>query len=265
MANIADGVYNATITAAAVYEKNGLKLELRLSLCDEGGNAYTQTGTDGREYPIEKRMFYTLVTSDGTVNTKVIGFIQAWARAWDGTDPFWFTDAANTSAIGMVEVTLKTEPDYRDPTKSFQNVKFINERGHSSSRGGSSMVQSGDKAAIMAKYGAKFKAAAQATMKPVSAVTIGKTAAKHAPENVAPSRPAPSAHAATNRRAYQAGIAGQEEVWDAFCKEHSGETNEQLVTAWFAALDAVAPGKDQADMTGYDWDAVADRLNIMPF
>ena len=104
--NIADGVYNATITAAAVYEKNGLKLELHLSLCDENGNGYTQTGSDGKEYPLEKRMFYTLISNEGAVNTKVIDFIKAWAPAWDGVDPFWYTDVANTDAINTCMVAV---------------------------------------------------------------------------------------------------------------------------------------------------------------
>lgn len=248
--NIADGVYNATITAAAVYEKNGLKLELHLSLCDENGNGYTQTGSDGKEYPLEKRMFYTLISNEGAVNTKVIDFIKAWAPAWDGVDPFWFTDVANTDAIGMVECTLKTEPDYKDPKKSYQNVKFINELGHAANHGGGSKpVQSGDRAAIMAKYGAKFKAAAQATMKPVAASALKK--------------PAPVA--AKNTRSYQDGLAGQAEVWDAYCKEHPGDSSDALSTAWFAALDEIAPGKDQADLTGAEWNSVAEKLQIMPF
>ena len=267
--NIADGVYNATITAAAVYEKNGLKLELHLSLCDENGNGYTQIGSDGKEYPLEKRMFYTLISNEGAVNTKVIEFIKAWAPAWDGVDPFWFTDVANTDAIGMVECTLKTEPDYKDPKKSYQNVKFINELGHAANHGGGSKpVQSGDRAAIMAKYGAKFKAAAQATMKPVAASALKKpapVAAKPAP--AAPSRPSPKPApvAPKNTRSYQDGLAGQAEVWDAYCKEHPGDSQDALSTAWFAALDEIAPGKDQADLTGAEWNSVAEKLQIMPF
>lgn len=269
--NIADGVYNATITAAAVYEKNGLKLELHLSLCDENGNGYTQTGSDGKEYPLEKRMFYTLISNEGAVNTKVIDFIKAWAPAWDGVDPFWFTDVANTDAIGMVECTLKTEPDYKDPKKSYQNVKFINELGHAANHGGGSKpVQSGDRAAIMAKYGAKFKAAAQATMKPVAASALKKPAPVVAKPAPAPSRPAqkpnaPSKPAPKSSPGYQSGLAGQAEVWDAYCKEHPGDSQDALSTAWFAALDEVAPGKDQADLTGEEWTSIAAKLQIMPF
>ena len=99
--NIQDGVYNAIPTVAAVYEKNdALKLEIHFTLCDEQGNAYTQTGTDGKEYPMEKYKYYNLVNAEGAVNTKVIEGICAWSK-WDGSDPFWWTDAANVDAIGM--------------------------------------------------------------------------------------------------------------------------------------------------------------------
>lgn len=265
MAKIADGVYNATITAAAVYEKNGLKLELHLSLCDENGNGYTQTGTDGKEYPIEKRMYYTLISAQGAVNTKVIDMIKAWAKDWDGVDPFWFTDAANTDAIGMVEVTLATEPAFNDPNKTYQNVKFINELGHNANHGGGTkIVQSGDKATIMAKYGAKLKAACGSSPKPVSAATLKKPAPANKPAPAAPSRPA-APNKAQDVPRFQAGIAGQTEVWDQFCKEHDGEAEAKLSEDWFAALDEIAPGKDQADLTSDEWAAVATKLQIMPF
>lgn len=251
--NIADGVYNATITAGAVYEKNGLKLELRLALCDEGGNAYMETGRDGREYPVEKRMFYTLVTADGAVNTKTVATIRAWAAGWDGVDPFWFCDQANTDAIGMVEATLKTEPSYSDPSKVYQNVRFVNELGHAAKfSGGRRDTPSGDKAAILAKYKAKLAAAAGMAPRPVAAP------AKPAAVPAAPTKPAPSS-------VYGDGIKGQAQLWDEFTADHAEQSQEELTTAWFAALDKVAPGKDQQDLTGAEWKKVADRLGVLPF
>jgi len=133
-------------------------------------------------------------------------------------------------------------------------------------------VQSGDKAAIMAKYGAKFKAAAQANPTPVSAASLAakKSApvAKAAPTApaapAAPTRPAPTAPTAPVK-AYKAGIEGQAQVWDEFCGEHPNDAQDALSTAWFTALDEVVPGKDQADLTSDEWKCVADKLGIMPF
>lgn len=266
--NIADGVYNALPVTAGVYEKNGLKLELHFHLCDESGNPFTQTGTDGREYPIEKRMYYTIISATGAVNTKVIEMIRGWAKGWDGVDPFWFSDndSANFVANGMVEVTLATEPAYNDPNKTYQNIKFVNELGHNANHtGGTKAVQSGDKAAIMAKYGAQLRSAIGATaLKPVSAATLKKPTAPVKPAPAAPSRPAAPSKGQDIPR-FQAGLAGQAEVWAAFCKEHEGETEAKLSDGWFAALDEVVPGKDQADLTSEEWNAVATKLQIVPF
>jgi len=261
MANIADGVYNAKITAAAVYERNDcLKLEVNLELCDANGNVYTAEGTDGNECPVNRRAYYTLISREGSVNSGIVNQIKEWAPEWDGTDPFWFTETANTDAIGMVKVTLKTEPAWNDPSKAYQNVKWIN--ALSGNRGsGRQSLQSGDKAAILAKYGAKFRAAAGSLPKPVSAASLTKPAAKPTP----PPTPAPVKPAPKSSSPYQAGLDGQSKVWADFCNEHNGEDESELSERWFNALDKVAAGKDQADLTGDEWKAVADELGMMPF
>ena len=266
---IADGVYNAIPTAAAVYEKNNmLKLEVHFTLCDEEGNAYTQTGSDGNEYPIEKYKYYVLVNAQGAVNTKVVEGIAAWAKGWDTTDPYWWADTANVDAIGMVEVTLKTAPAYNDPSKTYQNVEWVNELGHSASHsGGSKAIQSGDRAAIMAKYGAKFRAAFGATPKPVG----GRPAPKPVGASAPTARPTAAPKAKTPPTAPQAqgaeapqfadGTAGANAVWDAF----EQQTQQTLKASereekWFAAIDKHSDGKDQQDMTGEQWAKVAQEL-----
>ncbi|MBR6734206.1 MAG: hypothetical protein IKL96_07385 [Kiritimatiellae bacterium] len=268
--NIQDGVYNAMPTVAAVYEKNdALKLEIHFTLCDGDGNAYTQTGSDGNEYPIEKYKYYNLVNAQGAVNTKVVESICAWSK-WDGTDPFWWTDVANVDAIGMVEVTLETEPAFNDPSKTYQNIKWVNELGHSAKFSGAKITESGDKASIMAKYGAKFKAAfggkpRAIAQKPAqrpqgaSALPARKTAAPAPKAPVAaPARPHGVAPAA--QPAYSDGTAGANAVWDAFSDANKGVPNRDLEERWFAAIDKHSDGKDQADMTGEQWAAVAAEL-----
>ena len=268
--NMQDGVYNAIPVAAGVYEKNGLKLEVRFNLCDDNGTAYTQTGTDGNEYPIEKRMYYALVSKDGAVNTKVIEYLQAWAAGWDGIDPFWFAEPGNLAAIGMVEVTLKTEPAWNDPAKTYQNIKFVNPVGHAAAHGGNtSEVASGDKAAIMAKYGAKFKAALGATVKPLAAKPApapraAAPAAKPAPAPVrAPVKPAP-APAVSAPADVPDGIAGQGVAWEYFL-EHlpEGVKEADRDAKWFELVDAVSEGKDQREMTGTQWKAVMGAVDTM--
>lgn len=268
--NIQDGVYNAIPTVAAVYEKNdALKLEIHFTLCDEDGNAYTQTGSDGNEYPIEKYKYYNLVNAQGVVSTKVVEGICAWSK-WDGTDPFWWTDVANVDAIGMVEVTLKTAPAYNDPSKTYQNIEWVNELGHSAKFSGGKITESGDKAAIMAKYGAKFKAAfggKPKAMPTAKAVPTAKKPAAAAPaaKSAPAARPAPKAAPAPKPKAaapaaYPDGMDGANAVWDAFGEANKGVKRADLEERWFAAIDKHSDGKDQADMTGDQWAAVAAEL-----
>lgn len=264
MTNIQDGVYNAIPTVAAVYEKNdALKLEIHFTLCDEDGNAYTQTGSDGKEYPIEKYKYYNLVNAEGVVNTKVVEGICAWSK-WDGTDPFWWTDTANVDAIGMVEVTLTTQTWQG---KTYQNIEWVNEPGHSAKHSGGKITESGDKAAIMAKYGAKFKAAFGG--KPKTVPTAKKPTPAAAPKPApaakpvpAPTRPAPKpAPAKAADCPYPDGMDGANKAWDEFNAENPGATQADLTERWFAAIDKYSDGKDQADMTGRQWAQVAAELS----
>lgn len=263
MNNIQDGVYNAIPTVAAVYEKNdSLRLEVHFTLCDENGNAYTQTGTDGKEYPVEKYKYYSLVNAQGAVNTKVVEGICAWSK-WDGTDPFWWTDAANVDGIGMVEVTLKMQT-YNG--KSYQNVEWVNELGHSAKHGAGKITESGDKAAIMAKYGAKFKAAFGG--KPKTVPTAGKPAPAAAPKTApvaktvpTPTRPAPKTAPAKTACPYPDGMDGANKAWDEFNAANPDATQSDLTDRWFEAIDKYSDGKDQQDMTGRQWAQVMAELS----
>ena len=282
--NIQDGVYNAIPTVAAVYEKNdALKLEIHFTLCDEEGNPYTQTGSDGNEYPIEKYKYYTLVNAQGVVSTKTIEGITKWSK-WDGTDPFWWTDTANVDAIGMVEITLTTQTWQG---KTYQNVEWVNEVGHAASHGKSTITESGDKAAIMAKYGAKFKAAFGGKPKVVPGVkkAVPSPAAKPAPAAKAAPKPTPAARAAPAAKAapkptpaaraakpapkaapaqaaaeYPDGTAGSNAGWDAFSEANKNAKQSDLEERWFEAIDKHSDGKDQQDMTGEQWANVAAEL-----
>ena len=266
--NIQDGVYNAIPTVAAVYEKNdALKLEIHFTLCDEEGNPYTHTGSDGNEYPIEKYKYYTLVNAQGVVGTKTIEGIAKWSK-WDGADPFWWTDAANVDAIGMVEITLTTQTWNG---KTYQNVEWVNEVGHAASHGKSTITESGDKAAIMAKYGAKFKAAFGGKPKVLPGVkkAVPSPAVKPAPAVKAAPKPAPATRAAKpapkpaparDAAGYPDGTDGANAVWDAFADANKGAKQADLEERWFATIDKHSDGKDQADMTGAQWAQVAQEL-----
>ena len=278
--NIQDGVYNAMPVVAAVYEKNNkLMLEVRFNLCDDQGNFFTQQGSNGKDYPIEKRKFYPLVSADGAVNTKTIEFIRAWAKNWDGTDPYWFTDAANIDGVGMVEVTLESKPGYNDPSKIYQNIEWVNPLGHNAKfASGKREVASDDRASIMAKYGAKFKAAAGSVAHaPVAKAPVAAAPAKAAvaPKSAASVAAAPARRVAPKaapvaRAQYGDGEAGQAAVWEEFEKhaDSKGMSKADKEAAWFKAIDdetgdgSEGSGKDQSEITGEEWGKIANALIV---
>lgn len=258
MANIEDGSYNALPDVAAVYEKNDkLVLECRFTLCDENGNAYEGVPKQSKKY--------WLTSADGAINTKTIAQIRKWATGWDGTDPFWFCPQENPDGTvtpdnfetcGMVEVVLKTEP-YKasdGTTKTWQQIDWVNPLG-----GGSKPIASGDRVSIMAKYSAKFKAAAAmsgqagAVARLPQSATI-TTAVARPPQGAPAARPPQAPKAAPKNPGIPAGLKGQDIVWDKFVASLPDNTGDkERDEQWFALVDKVGKGKDQADFTSADW------------
>lgn len=269
MANIEDGNYNALPDVAAVYEKNDkLVLECRFALCDANGNVYEGVPRQSKKY--------WLTSADGAINTKTIAQIRKWATGWDGADPFWFcpqenpdgtVTPGNFEACGMVEVVLKTEPYQASDgtTKTWQQIDWVNPIGG----GGAKPIASGDRASIMAKYAAKFRAAAAMSGQVARSATITTAAGRTtrsatistaaAPAVAVARRPqarppqAPQ-KAAPQKAGIPAGLKGQDIVWDKFVASlpeniKDAERDEK----WFALVDQVGKDKDQANFTSADW------------
>ena len=267
MANIADGTYNALPDSAAVYEKNSkLVLECRFALCDEQGRVYEGVNKQSKKY--------WLTSADGAINTKTIAQIRKWAKDWDGTDPFWFCPQENPDGTttpghfadcGMVEITLKTEPYQAadGTTKNWQSIEWVNPIGAAGS--GSKPIESGDRASIMAKYAAKFKAAATMTGTSIPTVRAAAPApaAKKSARPAVPAKPAPAPAPAAKKSAatIPAGLAGQAVVWEKFLASMpAGIKDADRDEKWFAVLDKVAAGKDQQDFTSADWMNAAELI-----
>lgn len=248
MANIEDGNYNALPDVAAVYEKNDkLVLECRFALCDANGNVYEGVPRQSKKY--------WLTSADGAINTKTIAQIRKWATGWDGADPFWFcaqenpdgtVTPGNFEACGMVEVVLKTEPYQASDgtTKTWQQIDWVNPIGG----GGAKPIASGDRASIMAKYAAKFRAAAAMSGQVARSATI--STAESSAKAGAVARPPQ----APQKAGIPAGLKGQDIVWDKFVASlpeniKDAERDEK----WFALVDKVGKDKDQADFTSADW------------
>ena len=263
MANIEDGNYNALPDVAAVYEKNDkLVLECRFALCDANGNVYEGVPRQSKKY--------WLTSADGAINTKTIAQIRKWATGWDGADPFWFcaqenpdgtVTPGNFETCGMVEVVLKTEPYQASDgtTKTWQQIEWVNPIG-----GGAKPIASGDRASIMAKYAAKFRAAAAMSGQVARSATISTAAARTGAASSAPAGavarrpqarpPQAPQKAAPQKAGIPAGLKGQDIVWDKFVASlpeniKDAERDEK----WFALVDQVGKDKDQANFTSADW------------
>ena len=233
--NIADGTYAAKPGAASVYEseKGALVLAVQMKIADGP----------------ELRSYHTLVLADGTINTRTVENLKAWS-GWDGADPYWFMDQ-DLSAVD-VEVVVANEPGFQDPSKSFPKIKWVNPPGGSS---GGGMPEAADRRAVLAKYGAKFRAlAGGAPVRPATAAPAAppvRPAATAAPtQPTLPRRdlmPPPAARPRPNAPA----VANQASAWHALCELGKAMDQAQREAIWFDAVDAT--GMDQATMTPEGW------------
>lgn len=262
--NIADGTYAARPGAASVYESDKGALVLALVVSIENGP--------------ELKSYHTLVNRDGSINTRTVENLKAWS-GWDGVDPFWFM--ANDLSGVDVEIVLVNEPGFQDPNKLFPKVKWVNPPG-----GGHKMPGCADRSAILAKYGAKFRAVAggvpcpagRPTAEPVAGVRVGAVGAAGTGVPTAPGTAGVAAaqvpvQAAAQATVQAAGpvvtpppsappmrpvsgakvvtVATQASAWNRLCTLGANLTVAERENIWFAAVDAT--GLDQVDMTTEGW------------
>jgi hypothetical protein len=215
---------------------------------------------------VEMKSYHTLVLADGTINTRTVDNLKAWS-GWDGADPYWFMDQ-DLSGVD-VEVVIANEPGFTDKTKMFPKIKWVNPPG--GSNGG--MPDAADRRAVLAKYGAKFRAVAGGTTVPTRAPAAPSPApapfprpAVQQPDLPRPLHPVgPAAMPPTRPPAVAPPVrpktAGgtQASAWSRLCALGAQLTQEQREAIWFEAVDAT--GTDQADMTPEGWSQVTAAIN----
>lgn len=116
---------------------------------------------------VVRKAYCALFQKNGTeINERQIKRLKYIFGKWDGDNPEWFLDADNIRDVPC-EVRVENEgPDSNGNTWS--NVKEIFAPGaNQEGGGGSDMPASMDKKELQAKYGAKFRAIAGKTGKPV--------------------------------------------------------------------------------------------------
>jgi hypothetical protein len=223
-----NGRYVAFSTEASVYEKDGkLLLAFEFQVGDEA-----------------LRWFTVLFYADEKPNKKMIRNIRGWS-GWDGIDPYWLQDAAKLNL--PVEVTVAWEADRKDDTKQYCNIKWVDKVGGGGGSG--SLPEPSDRASVMAKWGAKFRAEAGPQAIPAGRHTPVKTAT---PPSVPPARVPPPAPA----RPPPGGVKHtQSSCWDALQAEQPDTSQAEIEALWYTIVTG-----DQATMTGSDWAKVADAI-----
>jgi hypothetical protein len=231
---IAPGTYLAQATGASVYESAGgaLMLAFAFEVPNEGGE------------PERLTAHQCLVQKDGTVSTITVGMCKTcWG--WDGTDPFWLTDPANLAGKD-VEIVCEEDSwtNNKGEVKTGVKVRYINPPG-----GGNRLPEPADRKAVLAKYGAKFRAISGGTQ-------VKKPATTAPPKAMAPA-PKPKAPAPADPPAAPKPISSMQEAWNTLNEAMAGQPEDTVHAAWYEKLKAAVPGKsNQQDFTPEDWGAV---------
>lgn len=268
---IPDGTYTGKPTTASCFEKDGrLILDVNFAVKDPKTGAY-YVKDNGYEWEVKKR--HWLTSKDGGFNEKTIEGLKKWAKGWNPQtfgDFWWFqspdangTPFGNLAAIGEVELNFQTDQ------QGNQQI-WVHDPDRPKSGGRKAYVPDGasaDRAAMMAKWGARAKALFAATPKKVGAGAPAQAAQKPAQAapaaggGVAPSRPA-AAPAAPSRPA--SGAPAKPKPWadfpqtadgafDYFCsllgEPYEGAKHEDR---WFELFDASRQGKDADEFTPED-------------
>lgn len=226
------GTYRAKTANGVVYETEGGALMVAFDFgIDE------QTSIVGR---------VCLVKKDGEVIQNNLRSLKE-AFGWDGTDPFWLAD----TDLSAREVEIVVEMEQGQDGQARPTVKWINAPGRG---GGLGSIKPADRAAVLGKYGMKFRALAGGTPMKAAATTA---APKPAPVSTPPaSRPAPKPAPAAIPAVDVQGCTVQE-AWEAFCQAAQGKFSEEaLGELWWKAVEALAGGKTQERCTPEDWGVI---------
>jgi len=183
-----------------------------------------------------------LVQKDGTISTITLDTLKG-AFGWDGLDPFWLTEEANT-ADKIVEIAVDWEQykNSKGEMVSTLKVKYINAPGQAGALG-----TPADRNAVLAKYGAKFRA-----------LSGGKSITKPAPtppQSGLPGMPPPPPGVP---KPPPAPVSTMEEAWATLCESMEGQDRTAMEAKWNEVLAKLGKPVDQ--FTGQDWHTIKAEL-----
>jgi hypothetical protein len=191
---------------------------------------------DGEKAGTDMKHTMTLVNKDGEIKENNIATLRT-VFGWDSADPFWLTDnsvdGGPMRAVAFEIVVLNEQvTDNFGVTSTVSKIQWINPEGGR----GVKMPAMADRRAVLAKYGAMFRATAPAA-KP-QAVAQPAAAAPAVPANVRPLvlKPAPiGGGSATGNRPAAVPTVTVDDAWKRYVQAY-GNTAEQK---WGDALHAL--------------------------
>jgi hypothetical protein len=219
------GTYQARATRMVIEQKSSGALMVNMLFTTENNE--------------QVRGSQCLVQKDGTISTITLDTLKS-AFGWDGLDPFWLTEEANT-ADKIVEIAVDWEQykNSKGETVSTLKVKYINAPGQAGALG-----TPADRNAVLAKYGAKFRA-----------LSGGKSVTKPAPappkDPGLPGMPPPPP---TAPKPPPAPACTMEEAWATLCESMEGQDRAAMEAKWNETLAKLGKPTDQ--FTGQDWHTV---------
>jgi hypothetical protein len=189
-----------------------------------------------------------LVKSDGTIQTKTTDTLKA-VFGWDGVDPFWLMDNSDDGgAMRTVEFEIVGGPETGDKGGQYFKSQWLNPLG-----GGMKTPAAADRRSVLAKYGNKFAALANAGGQHGTDKTNGTNAPRvpavprGAQGTARPTTPPtipPVAAPAT---------ATMEEAWAALNEARAGKSPVEVEKLWFDTIARLFPNKSNTDLKPHEW------------
>lgn len=233
------GTYQVAVRERAVYQNDKGSL---IFACRYEGDAPTpQSGSE----PHEITGYHTLAKPDGTLSESTIETLKE-VFGWDGCDPFWLAD----TDLGRCPAEIVVENYTKNDGSVGVSVKWLNKPGG----GHGGMPQNGDRNAIMAKFGARFRALSGGQSRP-------RPQAMPRPQTQPKPQAAPAqAPAAPQMLPFESQVTpcDMNTAWGAFCQAAGdGRPQQEMHRMWFACLQALTGKTDPNQCTDQDWGKVA--------
>jgi len=179
-----------------------------------------------------------LVKADGTIQTKTTDTLKA-VFGWDGVDPFWLMDnSEDNGPMRAVEFEIVGGPETGDKGGQYFKSQWLNPLG-----GGMKTPAAADRRSVLAKYGNKFAALANAGGPMGTNRTNGT--------NVPPVPKPPTAARASQPPT--APSATMEEAWAALNEAQSGKAPDVIEKVWFDTIARLFPNKSNTELKPQEW------------